>query len=190
MKSLTNETTQQQERLWFSTVIEAIFIKGLGERLTPDLTASIRKAGIDLAKLQPAYPVEQVRAACKIVMPVLFGDMTEADAFHQLGVSSMRGYTETLLGKALLQILKLIGPRRSLLRMHTSMRSGNNYLETSSTVLANNCVELRFSDVSGMPSFYQGIMEEAGRMAHAKNLRVTTVADTPPGHAFRVEWDE
>lgn len=180
----------QPERLWFSTVIEAIFVKGMGEKITPRLKEEIKKAGIDLNKLAPAYPVEQVYKACKVVMPVLFAGMSEAEALHQLGVSSMRGYTETLLGKALMQILKLIGVRRSLLRMHTSMRSGNNFLETSSTVLSENCIELRFSDVSGMPSFYQGIIEEGGRMAHAKNLRVKTVASDPPGHTFRVEWDD
>ncbi len=102
----------------------------------------------------------------------------------------MRGYTETLLGKALMQIMKLIGVRRSLLRTHTSMRSGNNFLETSATVIAGNIIELRFSDVSGMPSFYQGIIEESSRMAHAKNLRVSTVASDPPAHTFRVEWDD
>jgi uncharacterized protein (TIGR02265 family) len=178
------------ERLWFSTVIEAIFVKGMGEKITPRLKEEIKKVGIDLNKLAPAYPVEQVYKACKVVMPALFPGQSEAEALHQLGVSSMRGYTETLLGKALMQILKLIGVRRSLLRMHTSMRSGNNFLETSSTVIAGNIIELRFSDVSGMPSFYQGIIEEGGRMAHAKNLRVSTVASDPPGHTFRVEWDE
>ncbi len=178
------------ERLWFSTVIEAIFIKGLAGKITPSLKADIKKVGIDFDKLAPAYPVEQVYAACKLTMPVLYEGMSEPEALHQLGVISMRGYTETLLGKAVIQLLKLIGVRRSLLRMHTTMRSGNNYLETSSVVLASNCVELKFSDVSKMPSFYQGIIEEGGRMAHAKNLRVSTADNAAPGHTFRVEWDE
>ena len=178
------------EQLWFATVIEAVFIKGLGTRLTPPLKAGIKKIGIDLEKLKPAYPVGEVFAACKLVMPVLFPEKTEAEAFHELGVISMRGYTETLLGKALMGILKLIGVRRSLLRMHTTMRSGNNYLETFSTVIASNCVELRFSDVSRMAPFYQGIIEMGGQMAHAKNLRISTVPTDPPGHTYRVEWDE
>ena len=178
------------ERLWFSPVIDAVFIKGLGSKLTPDLKTEIKKVGIDLDKLQPAYPVTQVHAICKLLIPVIYPGQSEDEAFHQLGVSSMRGYTETLIGKALMQILKLIGVRRSLLRMHTSMRSGNNYLETSANVVAGNCIDLTFSDVSGMPSFYRGILEQGGVMAHAKNLRVTTVASAPPGHTFRVEWDE
>jgi|APLak6261679142_1056127.scaffolds.fasta_scaffold00041_44 uncharacterized protein (TIGR02265 family) len=182
--------SSKAERLWFSTVIDAVFIKGLGDKLTPALKADIKAVGIDLDKMQPAYPIEVVMKAFRVLIKQQYAGMTEEEAFHQLGLSSMRGYTETLLGKALIQILKLIGVRRSLLRMHTSMRSGNNYLETFSTVVASNCIELKFSDVSGIPSFYQGILEEGGRMAHAKNLKVTTAAEEPPGHTFRVEWDE
>jgi len=178
------------ERLMFSQVIEAVFIKGLGEKVTPSMKAEIKKAGIDLAKLQPAYPVEVMEKACKLVTPMLYPGMSESEAFVELGVVSMRGYTETLLGKALIQILRLIGVRRSLLRMHTSMRGGNNFLETSSTVIAGNVIELRYNDVHGMAPFYQGIIEEGGRMAHGKNVRVTTVSSDPPGHTFRVEWDE
>lgn len=181
---------ESAERLWFSTVIEAVFIKGLGGRLTPELKQQLRALGIDLDRLQPAYPVEAVRKSFRHVTAQLFEGQPEDEALRELGMSSMRGYGDTLIGKALIQILKLIGVRRSLLRMHTSMRSGNNYLETFSNVIAPNCVELRFSDVTGMPSFYQGILEEGGRMAHAKNLRVTSVKSEPPGHTFRVEWDD
>ena len=52
--------SSNEERLWYSTVIEAIFIKGLATRLTPELRLGIKKAGIDLGKLQPAYPIAQV----------------------------------------------------------------------------------------------------------------------------------
>lgn len=181
---------ESNERLWFSTVIDAVFIKGLGARMTPELKTQLKALGIDLAKLHPAYPIEAVKKAFALVTKQLFAGVPEEQALHELGVSSMRGYSETLLGKALIQILKLIGVRRSLLRMHTSMRSGNNYLETFSTVVSTNCVELRFSDVSGMPTFYRGILEEGGRMAHAKNLRVSSVPSPAPGHTFRVEWDD
>jgi uncharacterized protein (TIGR02265 family) len=182
--------SSKPERLWFSPVIEAVFLKGLGDRLTPALKEEIKTAGINLDKLQPAYPLEVVDKAFAIVRTRLYAGMSEDEALHELGLSSLRGYTETLLGKALIQILKLIGVRRSLLRMHTSMRSGNNYLETFSTVVSSTCIDLKFSDVSGMPSFYQGIIEEGGRMAHAKNLKVTTIASEAPSHTFRVEWDE
>lgn len=178
------------EKLWFSVVIEGIFVKGLGDRLTPALKAEIKKAGIDLDKLQPAYPLEVVHKAFNVVIPRLFPDVPREQALLELGRTSLRGFTETLLGRALLQVLKLIGVRRSLLRMHTSMRSGNNFLETFSTVIGPSCIDLKFSDVSDLPTFYQGILEEGGRLAHAKNLRISTLISDPPMHIYRVEWDE
>lgn len=178
------------EQLWFSVVIEGVFIKGLGDRMTPELKLSLKRAGLDLDRLQPAYPLSVVKQAFDLVIAQLFPDMDRDAALLELGRTSLKGYTETLLGRALIQILKLIGVRRSLLRMHTSMRAGNNYLETFSTVIAPSCIDLKFSDVSGMPSFYQGILEEGGRLAHAKNLRVSTHSAAAPAHTFRVEWDE
>lgn len=178
------------ERLWFSTVVEAIFIKGQGPSLTAPMKAKLKEVGIDVDRLQPAYPVEVVKRACRVLIAERYANLREEEAFHELGVASLKGYTETLLGKAVLQILKVIGVRRSLLRMHTSMRSGNNYLETFSSVVSPNCVELKFSDVSDIPSFYQGILEEGGRLAHAKNLRITTALSAPPAHTFRIEWDD
>ncbi len=68
---------QPVERLWFSTVIEAIFLKGLGDKLTPRLKEEIKKVGIDLNKMSPAYPVEQVYKACKLVMPIVYPGMSE-----------------------------------------------------------------------------------------------------------------
>ena len=189
MKTVRNA---ELEHLWFSNVIEAIFVKGLGSKLTLDLREQLRQVGIDLMKLQPAYPVRVVKAGLKLASNDIFPGESEAEALRQLGAWSMQGYAQTLIGQAVVQILKIIGVRRSLLRMHTNLRSGNNYLETSARVVSPSCVELKLSDVSEIPSFYQGIFEEGGRMAHAKNLRISSVGSEAdwPAHTFRVAWDE
>ena len=60
------------EKLWFSQAIEGLFIRGLGARLTPDVRAKISAEGIDLGKLQPAYPIEQIHRAARAVLPTLW----------------------------------------------------------------------------------------------------------------------
>lgn len=178
------------EPLWFSNVVEAIFVRGLGDQLTPRLHKELLELGIDVDRLQPAYPITVMKRALQMATQRLFPSEAEDEALRQLGALSMRGYAQTLIGQAVVEILKIIGVRRSLLRMHTNLRSGNNYLETSSQVVSPTCVELSLSDASGIPSFYRGIFEEGGRMAHAKNLRITSVPAQAPRHTFRVEWDE
>jgi uncharacterized protein (TIGR02265 family) len=182
--------TMLRERLMFTSVIEGIFVRGHEGQITPALKSELLAAGIDLDKLAPAYPVEVVGRACKTLTLALYPGLSEAEAFHQLGIASMRGYSQTLLGRALMHILTLGGVRRSLMRLHLSMRSGNNFLETSSTVLGDHHIELCFSDVHGMPSFYDGIIEEGARMAKAKSVRLQAVACAAPAHAVQVEWED
>jgi uncharacterized protein (TIGR02265 family) len=187
MNAPRSKVTQQ---LWFTQVIEAIFLKGLGARVTPELKAQLVGVGINLDRLEPGYPVETVHKALELVQKQLFPDLTKEQALHELGVLSMRGYTDTFIGKALIKVLQLIGVRRSLLRTHLSMSAGNNYLQTTSTVVHDHCVELHFNDISGMPAFYQGLLEEGARLAHAKNIRTTSVPVPAPAHTFRIEWED
>lgn len=63
---------ESKERLWFGTVIDAVFIKGLGARVTPSLKADLKRLGIDLDRLRPAYPIEVVTQAFSLVTHQVF----------------------------------------------------------------------------------------------------------------------
>lgn len=178
------------QRLWFSNSIEGLLVRGIGTRLTPDLRARIRTAGINLDRIEPAYPVEVFVAACRAVMPTLYPQSTEADAFYELGCSFMRGYSETLLGGAMVRMMKLIGPRRTLERMTKNFRTGGNYIETRFIALGPGSVELWISDVTEMPDFYRGIIEEGARMIRVKELSTTMLPADPPAALFRIDWKE
>lgn len=177
------------QKLWFLQAVEGLFIRGLGERLTPDVRAKIHAAGIDLTKLEPAYPVATVTAAARGVLPLLWPGVGEDEAFRQLGVAFLRGYSETLVGAAMVQMMKLIGTRRTLERMQKNFRTGGNYLETRFTALGPTSVELWINDVSGMPGLYRGILEEGGRMVGTKGLKVVAVPDSLPACLYRVDWE-
>lgn len=177
------------ERLWYSQVVEAIFLKGLGSRRTAEVDQLLASEGIRADRLLPGYPVEQVVRACRKVAPVVYPGLDADAALAELGASSMRGYNETLIGRAAVAVLKLVGVRRALEKLHTSMRSGNNYLETKFTALSATSAELHLSDVSGIPSFYRGLLEEGLKMVGAKNGVMKDGAATPPGHTFVVSWD-
>lgn len=177
------------ERLWYSQVVDAVFIKGLGPRRTPELDQVLASEGISLDKLLPGYPVEKVVRAMKKSLPVLYPGLDENAALVELGASSMRGYNETLIGRAAVAVLKLVGVRRALERLHTSMRSGNNYLDTKFTALGANEAELHLSDVSGIPGFYRGLLGEGLRMLGAKNGVLKDKGAAAPGHTFVVSWD-
>jgi uncharacterized protein (TIGR02265 family) len=176
--------------LWYDSVIESVFVKGLGARLTPALVAELEQVGISLSKRQPAVPVPVVRRGLEVVHRHLYPALTFDEALLELGRLSMRGYTETLLGRALLRVMQLIGTQRSIIRTTISMRSGNNYLMTEPKVVSDTCIELTFNDVSGMTAFYRGLLEEGARLTQVKNFRIETLPALRPSAVFRLEWDE
>lgn len=176
------------ERVWFSHAIEGVFVRGLGKRLTPELRAKIKTAGIDLSKSQP-WPVDLVRKASRAILPDLYPRLPEDEGFRQLGISFLQGYAETLVGGAMVAMMRVIGPKRSLERMQKNFRTGGNYLETRFKELGPKHIELWISDVSEMPWLYVGMIEEGGRMTGTKNLRVSLVDQTPPSITMHVTWE-
>ncbi|MBL8910599.1 MAG: DUF2378 family protein [Archangium sp.] len=184
------EQSGKGEQLWFSHAIEALFVRGLGARLTPEVKDRIvNKHGINLDRMPPAYPIRQVVEACRSILPMLYPRLSEAEGFRQLGVSFMQGYVETLVGKAMVAVLKVIGPRRTLERMQKNFRTGGNYLETRFKVLGPTTCELWINDCTGMPTFYAGMIEEGARMIGTRNLKTSLTPDTGPAWTMLVTWD-
>lgn len=118
------------ERLWFSDpVVEGLFRRALKTRLTPSLVAKLRERGLELDKpLQPAYPAERCAEWIRLVAE-LYPPLSEREATYQVGRANMDGYVQTVLGRAVVQVLKVIGPKRTLPRLGRSFRTGTNYMQ-------------------------------------------------------------
>jgi uncharacterized protein (TIGR02265 family) len=178
------------EQLWFDFTIEGIFVKGLGPLLTPELRGDLRALGIDLNHLNPAYPVEVARRGLEAARLRVFPDVPEDEAFRELGRLSVIGYLDTMVGKAVLGMVRLMGVKRSLLRLHQSVSGGSNYVKTSSVLVAPTCIEITIEDVTGLPTFWEGILLGGAQVAHAKNLRLVRFERPAPACGYRVEWDD
>lgn len=176
------------QRLWFSQTVEGLFIRGLGERLTPAAKEAIAKAGVDVTKLEPAYPAEAVEQACLAVLPFVFPGVSEDEGLFELGRTFMRGYSSTVMGSAMVGVMKVIGARRSLERMTKNFRTGGNYIETKSTVLGPTSVALWFNDVGRMPGFFRGVIVGGGELIDVNDMRVAQQLGEPPTAVFTVTW--
>ncbi|MGV3619736.1 MAG: DUF2378 family protein [Archangium sp.] len=177
------------QRLWFTQTVEGLFIRGLGEQLTPAAREAVKNAGIDLTKkLEVAYPAEVVEAACRAVLPFVFPGVSDDEGFFQLGRTFMRGYSSTLIGSAMVGVMKVIGARRSLERMTKNFRTGGNYIETKVTVHGPTSVELWFNDVGQMPGFYRGVIVGGGELIGVSAMRVEQKLLEPPTASFHVTW--
>lgn len=178
------------EQLWFDFTVEGIFVKGLGQRLTPELRSDLKTLGIDLDRLGPAYPVATARKGLEAAWQRVFPELSKTDAFRELGRLSVQGYLDTMVGKAVLGLVRIMGVKRSLLRLHQSLSGGSNYVKASSELVGPNTIEITIQDASDMPTFWEGVLLGGAQIAHAKNLRMTIIDRPVPACGYRVEWDD
>lgn len=177
------------ERLWFQQPVEGLFLRGLGPRLTPELVQVVRAQGIELANLRPAYPIEQVRGSLEALAPTLFPSATREQALREFGRIFLRGYAQTFIGSAMVKLMKVIGPRRTLQRMTANFRTGSNFIETRFTSLGPTEAEVWFNDGADMPEFFAGVVDQGSDFLALTRSTVELLPDTPPAFRLRVTWE-
>lgn len=178
------------DKLWFSQSIEGLFVRGVGERMTPALRAQLLELGINLKNLKPAYDAAVVTQAIRVTGKALFAEKFEPEQLRAMGALFMHGFAQTLMGKALVQLMKVVGPRRSLQRMERNFRTGGNYIESRFESLGEGKAQVWFNDVSGIPDFYAGIIQRGGEFSGAKNMAITFAPVTNSECTFVVDWKE
>ncbi len=177
------------ERLYYAVAVEGTFKRGIGDRLTDAHREALRdEYGIDPDDTRPGYPVEVMNRAFIYVQRELFPELPEVEAEDLLGVLSFRGFAATLIGKAIVQMMRLAGPERTMPRMANNLKAGTNFMHIVSRKRAPGDFELDVSDVGGVPHFYRGMFGEGLRLTGAKNLQVQLGSVKGRGAVYRVTW--
>jgi len=119
-----------EEPAFFASAFEALFARTLRGRLTPELKAKLRGAGVDLDRpLKVAYPFQVWEAVVGVVARERHPDIEAHEAWFRLGQDFFDGYNATLIGKAAIAMAKLVGMDRLLQRFTSNMRHTNNATE-------------------------------------------------------------
>lgn len=175
------------EKLIFSQTVEGL-LRSLGGKLTPELVAGMQARGIDpAATLLPAYPQETFTTVVTWLAAQLYPKLPVDDAIAQVGRGFMDGYGETMVGRAMLAMIRLIGPRRTLERVTRQFRTGNNYSDTRLTARSATEYDLWVNEVS-MVGWYLGIIARGVELAGAKGVKVTLLSHDASGANFHVTW--
>lgn len=140
----------------FASAYEALR-RVLGDRLDDEVRRRFKAHGVDVERPPPAVPLSTWLASLEATMATLWPDLPPDRAAWELGAAVMRGYAGTLLGRALLQMAKVIGPKRSLERMARNLRSTNNYSETKLTEVGPHRFELWINLVVH-PEYFCGLL--------------------------------
>lgn len=181
-----------KERLMFSPTVEGLFVRAVGNRLTPAIRNEIRAVGIDLDKpLLAAYPVDQYQRAVTIVANRLYPELPPERAHFEIGKRTVYGLIETVIGKGLGAFAKMVGPRRSLLRVAITSKTSTNFNIVDAQEISPNEIEITSTNYVGRPQLMQGCMVAAAEVAGAKNAACEIVSFDSSAErlVLRVRWD-
>jgi uncharacterized protein (TIGR02265 family) len=177
------------EKLIFDHTVESL-LRTLDRPIPPEQIKELDALGIDLSKpLQPAYPLEVYSVLIGFIGRQRFPRLSEQEADFEVGRAFIEAYTtQTMMGKALKGLLRVIGPHRGLERMSRTFRSANNYTETRLEKLGQTSYQLWFN-FALRPSYFAGMVHGTLMLCGLKQL-VVKVLDAPrPEELVHVSWE-
>ncbi len=178
------------EQLEFSRSVEGLFQKGLGSAVDLALKAKLKAQGLDLdKKLLPGYPAADFHRWVETTARHLYPDLTTLEGTRLLGRTAVPGLEDTMMGRALVSGLKLIGPRRSLERVERVFRNNSNYQRVTVDSLSETGGRITIGFVFGIPGYYQGIFESVMPLLGVRNPRVAMLPTPPPSCQYELGWD-
>ncbi len=173
--------------MMFSQAVEGL-VRALGEHLDEPAKDALKALGLDLRRpLEPGYPLETWFKVMRYGAALVAPGRSEAEQFELLGRRFIDGYEQTMVGRALLATMRVLGPRRTLERMSRNFRSGNNYTETQLVPKGPTDFELSFNQVKS-PEFYRGMLLAGLGRTDARDLAIQLVRHDGQGTTFRVTW--
>lgn len=174
------------ENLIFAQTVEGL-LRALGPLNDQD-RAAVRALGFDVDKrLLPAYPVEQFTALLDFAGERLKPGHGRVEQIREVGHRFMDGYQQTMVGRAMVAAMRVIGPWRTLERLTNKFRTGNNFSQTKLTRLGDREAELWCNQAS-RPGWYLGLVSRGLELAGAKDVEVTLISNDDAGGRFHVRW--
>lgn len=175
------------EKLIFAQTFEGL-LRSVQDRLSPQVVEGLKAMGLDTtAPLLPAYSHTLFTEVITYLAGQLHPGLERDAAITLLGRDFMDAYGETMVGRAMMAMIRLIGPRRALERVTRQFRTGNNFSETRLTPRGEREYELWINEVR-LPGWYVGIVSRGLELAGAKGVKVELISRTGVDSTFRATW--
>lgn len=171
-----------------------------GPSLTPSLIARLDTLGVNLKKVQAAYPLPVWLETLDLAAHALSTEATAEARYRVVGRLFVRGFIQTGVGLAAVGFGKVLGPKRMLQRMGRNFRTGTNYLDSDfidegpKVVRIGTFVSNRFRPHMGPGSmaygmYRQGILEEAVVSMGVKGtVELVNANVETQDFSYRISW--
>lgn len=182
---------KREDRVVFVQVVEGLLRHGVGDRVTLRLRERLKQVGLDLERpLLPAYRVMQWAHCLNIIVEELYPNMPREEGFRQLAEHHVEGYGRTLVGRALMRLMRLLGPKRTVSRMVQALSASDNYTEARLTELGPGRYELWMNSVLDAPGYSEALFISFLRVSGAEEPQASTVRVDEEGTTYLITWKE
>lgn len=177
------------QRVVFSHTFEGLFLNALGARVTPRLKQRLAdEAHVNLDRLLPAYPLEDWARAVQVTVEELYPALPVEEAYTEVGRQVVAGYFETLIGRALAAMVRVLGPERTLRRLERNMRGANNYTKSSLTEVTPRRFVVTVNEPGLTRYVVRGILLGGLTLAGAQGLKVEVTRVDGDTSTYEVTW--
>ncbi|RKH01820.1 DUF2378 family protein [Corallococcus carmarthensis] len=178
-----------EQRQVYVQVVEGLLQHGLKGQMSPRLRERLRQAGVDLDRpLLPLYPVPLWERCMEIVVEEVYPGVPQVEGFARLARAHVEGYGATLLGRAVMGVIRVLGPRRMVQRLPEVLRGTDNYTEATLMERGPAHFELYLNSSLGAPGYVEALFEAMLVAGGAKAPRVTKLHDDEVSTVYALTW--
>ena len=175
-------------KLIFKPVLEAMYVHGLSDRMTPAFRAKLTSLGINLDKLLPGYAYE-VWERSLLEAVHLFPELDAKAALTELGRRMCVATIEHIPGAStLMPMLRVLGITRAIKRA-LKLGAAENFNQVTYGAETPKSLEVKMTFVGTIPDFVKGSQLGLLPFFGAKNgaCRITHVEG--PAATYVLTWD-
>lgn len=179
--------TTKDDRVVFGHTMDAL-LERCAKELSQEGWDELSRLGVDKDKRLPAYEFQRWCQAVSFLASQLHPQLPLGDAEFQLGSDFIERYAETLIGRALFAVLRILGPQRILRRMARSFRTGTNFTTADLTEETDTGALLRIASIEPRARFTHGLLARGLQLAGIQGVKVDIAAIVGEAATYRVSW--
>jgi uncharacterized protein (TIGR02265 family) len=169
-----------------SSVFEGLFVRGLEPHAA--LARALAAEGYDPKCPEMDYPIQVWKRCVALARDLVYGELSDAEAYRLLGRKLSAGFANTLVGRVAAVALPMIGAARVVERLPRYLTMmGRPDLVVQLVPVGERARRITFLDLHNRPELVAGALEVALEGAHAQPL-VSVEDRSHLGFRLLVRW--
>ncbi|MFO0600906.1 MAG: DUF2378 family protein [Myxococcaceae bacterium] len=110
------------------------------------------------------------------------------DAMRDIGRRVFDGFARSVVGVGMVLVMRLLGPRRTLLQIMDSYRNADSVTKVKVTEVSPKHLRLEFNTVGGSPTYVEGLFRGVFSALRVEGAQVRWALTGDGGGIFDVTW--